>query len=897
MTNKVYTVSYNSGGGVDFTSQTNARGREHFSHLENMWRDYETTGGEILESIPGFRKLGEVEGRINALYLQKDYFDEEFVLVHAKNKLYRFNIRDRDNFGALFPLTDLQDTKSCGFQHGNYFYILDGQKITRVDRDGNTAYVMDGSVASPYVPIAYKNGEMFEQRNLLTDRFFEESFILHPEDVFAATKELKYKISDTEKKYVSVSGVSSDFEGTLRIPSSIKIGADMYAVTEIGEYAFSENTAITSVIIADGVLKIGSFAFSNCQALTKAELPDTVNEIKDGAFSNCSSLSNLRLGGALGKIGANSFEGCDELTNVKYALDMSAFSRIENIEALGSRSVTEGVSLTTMRARIPLYSKTRTVYELLINGESVSYMMDVEGEDVLAVIIPSIEKTKLIGATVRIGAYAVPNAYPEKSFGANFKPLEDEFCTAFNAICKCRVAECFDGRIFLSGNPQYPNTVFYSSRDITGNNNPLYFGILNYWNDGMGTFPVVSMLATADSLAVFKKGDDGGGSIYYHVPKSTGVDMIPKVYPVSYIHSGICALGETISFFDDPIFLSENGVCALAKAEINLARSIAVRSHNINPRLLAEKLENAVMAKWCGYLFITISGRAYLADSRALFRHSSGNTEYEWYYLDGIGIYRNDHNVYRYASIAHDGYFVHKNADEVFDGEISSVVLNNGDTVYYSDDDGKRYELYKTEEKTGGTFKYATRLLSTDDGLLFFGTAGGDICVFNNDKRSSAPPTLSSDPTFSLESYKAEMGQKIHPYYYSFADHAPRYSLSTVYDDGSVPDMTKNSVKSSLTLKLETSGNGELVCEVGTDKRGYRELASYTAAELDFSSLDFKSFAFLGESRLTLPISEKEKGWIEKQISLHSQSFRAPFGIYSIGYRFYIKGKIKKRKL
>ena len=62
---------------------------------------------------------------------------------------------------------------------------------------------------------------------------------------------------------------------------------------------------------------------------------------------------------------------------------------------------------------------------------------------------------------------------------------------------------------------------------------------------------------------------------------------------------------------------------------------------------------------------------------------------------------------------------------------------------------------------------------------------------------------------------------------------------------------------------------------------------------LNFEELDFSSLTFTNTEYTTLPIKEREKGWIEKSMSFYSNEYSSPFGIYSITYRFEIKGKIK----
>ena len=77
------------------------------------------------------------------------------------------------------------------------------------------------------------------------------------------------------------------------------------------------------------------------------------------------------------------------------------------------------------------------------------------------------------------------------------------------AILGCTVAASFDGRIFLTGNREYPGYVFYSEANINGENDPLYFGEFNYFRDGDGEVANVAMLPLSDSLAVFKEKQDG----------------------------------------------------------------------------------------------------------------------------------------------------------------------------------------------------------------------------------------------------------------------------------------------------------------------------------------------------------------------------------------------------
>jgi hypothetical protein len=185
-------------------------------------------------------------------------------------------------------------------------------------------------------------------------------------------------------------------------------------------------------------------------------------------------------------------------------------------------------------------------------------------------------------------------------------------------------------------------------------------------------------------------------------------------------------------------------------------------------------------------------------------------------------------------------------------------------------------------------------LLATEDDMLVFGTENGKICIFNNDMRGVAPPDVIEDADFDEEEYKAKYGRKLHPYYYRFDDHTPTYALRTVLDNCGIPHMTKSTVKHSMAIKMSSLGNGSVSCEVGTDRSGYKENARVPNAEVDFSSFNFAYLAFETADHFTIPISEKEKNWIEKEIAISSTD-GAPIAIYSMSYRFAIKGRIKTK--
>lgn len=62
-------------------------------------------------------------------------------------------------------------------------------------------------------------------------------------------------------------------------------------LTEIGDYAFQYNTAMTEFNIPKSVTQIGTSAFFSCTALTEITIPENVLVIKNSAFSNCQNVT------------------------------------------------------------------------------------------------------------------------------------------------------------------------------------------------------------------------------------------------------------------------------------------------------------------------------------------------------------------------------------------------------------------------------------------------------------------------------------------------------------------------------------------------------------------------------------------------------------------------------
>ena len=159
--------------------------------------------------------------------------------------------------------------------------------------------------------------------------------------------------------------------------------------------------------------------------------------------------------------------------------------------------------------------------------------------------------------------------------------------------------------------------------------------------------------------------------------------------------------------------------------------------------------------------------------------------------------------------------------------------------------------------------------------------------------RGVAPDTVSGAADFDEEEYKKFYGRRIHPYFYSFNSHSMRCGARTCPYDCKRPDLTKNTVKHSLTLKCRLHGKGKIRCEAKTNRSGYAEYSAFPNSIPDFSDFSFASLTLDSEESVSLPINEKEKNWIDKELAVYCDDFRSPIGIYSLSYRYTLRGRIK----
>ncbi|MEG2116633.1 MAG: hypothetical protein RRZ69_03000, partial [Clostridia bacterium] len=202
----------------------------------------------------------------------------------------------------------------------------------------------------------------------------------------------------------------------------------------------------------------------------------------------------------------------------------------------------------------------------------------------------------------------------------------------------------FDGRLFLTKNDGFKNTVVYSGlQDYT------HFPELNYIEIGEDDSKIMDILVMGNELLVLK-GDSQSGSQFILTPFETGFANNPKAYKATGIGGAVGAVCDGFNFMSEPVYLSRLGVKGIASPNLKQLRAIENRSSLINSELLFKNIKDAKMFEWCGYLCVYVDGVMYLGDSRLRFSSELGEREYEWFKIDNVGAFDGQYQRFDFAT-------------------------------------------------------------------------------------------------------------------------------------------------------------------------------------------------------------------------------------------------------
>lgn len=871
-----YTRYYGNFRGVDFSSEETEVNEQRFAYAVNMYKDYRSSEGNAIETIPGFRRRFEIPRAADAksrsskwetIYgiHEYTYYDDNnqrqsIMIVHAGTKLYAWDRKHSVN--ALQSLyVEIPES-----------LVIDMEYCTLVN-----------CIEFPFENAKFPND---------TDWTLSEGKLTLNKNVFG--------------KYVGKDAIIRYFEGTLEYEQFI-----------MGNMATNESKSFTfnnRLYILDGHLFL--VVYRDGENLKVEHVADPVSRSRAYCPTTYRAIPCVV-----------PEPSTDNTNNESVDPDIALFQNISEFEYeqknLINSSYRHTYNVPENCSKLPVYSEDEIMavggYDL--SGSEIWLTKATSETNNQYKIVTKVDGTT--GSSVRIIEIFRDSIPPKHIVGGMFVYYRKDASTREKDIAKiekCTNFATFDNRIFLTGNPDYPNLLFYcGNNNETGLIDPTYFGELDYVQDGVEEAPITGLITVADTLAVLKNNAKQDSSIYFHTRMETNEGVAPITYPSQPGLSGVGCLGACVNFLDDPIFISPLGVEAIGQLSVRLERAVEHRSSLIDAKLTSMDLSKAKFAEWDGYLVLLLpGGKMFLADSRQRYTHSSGVMQYEWYYIEGVGVYEEDVNEegvyqkivpeYYYSEYDEDapasvtlpdvGTYEAVAAKNIYDTESMTVqnLINspvkfdvNGSasqpTIYDVGGykyvinhvwDGQNYEPKAVlceyrGSNTGGVFHEATHIVNIDRNL-YFGTGNGVICAFN----------------FDLFDDDGKLSQ----WYYAFDDRTIRCGVATKLDNCGIPHLTKSTIKKSTVLKTKSMYGSAVKIRVRTNNKSYESIARVSNAITDFEHTDFSNYSFDGD-RSIFSIKEKEKHWVEKQHWIYSDEFERPFAVHYLAFRYKVSGRIK----
>ena len=269
----------------------------------------------------------------------------------------------------------------------------------------------------------------------------------------------------------------------------------------------------------------------------------------------------------------------------------------------------------------------KRINTFVADGTSTAYYLD-------AVDIDSVDKVTVNGTVLSSGytadttlgkvtfstAPAAPTIVGQANVEIEFSKTVSGYA---NRIKKCKFMKVFDNRIFFSGNPDFPNSVFHSELY-----DPAYISDLACYDCGTKQNPIKALEVGNNLLWIFKRSSTAKDTIFYMTPTldvETG-----RIYPTAQGNVSDGCYSKAINYKDSLLFFSKSGLEGIS-GDIDREQSISHKSSLIDSKLInMSNYQFLHLAEYKGYLVVAIDDTVFLADYRQMWQGTTG-IEYEWY--------------------------------------------------------------------------------------------------------------------------------------------------------------------------------------------------------------------------------------------------------------------------
>lgn len=162
---------YNNFAGVDFTSDSTMVQLNRSPNCVNMYKNYNSSLGQAIETRPGFRSLLRLSGKIYGIHFVKT--ESLKVLVHSGTKLLLWDnypsSEEESEMTVLF--SNMEETKSRSFVYNDKLYINDGKNYIFFEK--NEIKTVESVASIPTTTIARNpsgGGTLYQPVNLLQSK-------------------------------------------------------------------------------------------------------------------------------------------------------------------------------------------------------------------------------------------------------------------------------------------------------------------------------------------------------------------------------------------------------------------------------------------------------------------------------------------------------------------------------------------------------------------------------------------------------------------------------------------------------------------------------------------------------------------------------------------------------
>ena len=136
-------------------------------------------------------------------------------------------------------------------------------------------------------------------------------------------------------------------------------------VTNIGEYAFTRCTSLSSIVIPNGVTILGKNVFQYCYTLSSIVIPNGVTSIDDNSFASCYTLSSIVIPNGVTILGKNVFQYCYTLSSIVIPNGVTSIGEYAFMSCYTLSSIVIPNGVTSIGAYY-LFSKCYTLSSVVI---------------------------------------------------------------------------------------------------------------------------------------------------------------------------------------------------------------------------------------------------------------------------------------------------------------------------------------------------------------------------------------------------------------------------------------------------------------------------------------------------------------------------------------------------